>query len=354
MSVQKRGCGVKRILNFTLWASLAVIEVQAQGGTDASILGIVRDSSGAIVPGAEVRVANRETGLTRATVSDGRGYFEVLALPRGVYDVSVALASFRTWKLQKLELTLSEQKRIAPVLEVGATSQEVTVESGVELIQTEKASIEGLVDQRQIRDLPLNGRNPIELVNLVPGMRFTDIGGFAREHTVQGAGQRDDQTRFTVDGLDSMDPSNDKGIVFPNVDTVSQFSVQTSNFTAESGKNPLQVILATKSGTNSFHGNLWEFHRNFAFDARMASALTNPKLIRNQFGFTAGGPVIKNRTFFFGSYEGTRIRQERVYNSMTVAREMLQGDFSSLTRDLNDPSTGKAFPDKIIPATRFS
>ncbi len=159
---------------FFVW--LAVPSMLAQVGTDGSILGTVRDGSGAVVPGAEITVRNLETGLTKTTVSDVNGHFEILALPRGIYSAAVSLASFKTWRLQSLELTVGEQKRISPVLAVGDVTQEVTVEGGVELVQTEKASVEGVVEEKQIRDLPLNGRNAIALVNLVPGMRFLGVG----------------------------------------------------------------------------------------------------------------------------------------------------------------------------------
>lgn len=323
----------------------------AQTGTDATILGIVRDSSGAVVPGVTVRVTGLDTGLARTTTSNESGGFEVQALPRGPYSVEATATGFRSWRLARVEVTAGEQKRVAPVLEVGDIQQQVTVEAGVELMQTEKVSIELAIEEKQIRDLPLNGRNAIELVNLVPGMRFQGVSGNSAEHTVQGVGQREDQTGFSVDGLDSNDPSNERGIAFPNLDSVAQFSVQTGNFSAELGRNPLQVMMITKSGTNQYHGTLWEFHRNGALDARNAFSTTSPKLVRNQFGASAGGPVIRNKTFFFASFEGTRIRRETVYNSNTIAPEMLEGQF---TRRITDPASGAVFANDRIPVSRFS
>lgn len=326
----------------------------AQTGTDGSILGTVKDPSGAVVPTAEVVVTNIETGLVRTIKADSEGYFEVLALPRGLYSVVVTSPGFKTWRLERAELTASEQKRVFPMLTVGEVREQVTVSAGVELMQTEKASIETAIEQKQVRDLPINGRNPIAMVNLAPGMRFQGVGGLAAEHTVQGVGQREDQTTFSVDGLDANDPSNEKGIAFPNLETVAQFNVQTSTFTAENGRNPLQVVMVTKSGTNDFHGTVWEFHRNGKFDARNAFSLSVPKLIRNQYGFSAGGPILRNRTFFFASYEGTRIRQEMIYNSPTISPAMLQGDFSGTGRTITDPVTNQPFPGNRIPESRFS
>lgn len=332
----------------------AALLLRAQTGTDASVLGIVKDPSGAVVPGASVRVTSLETGLVKSALTGESGAFEILALPRGFYAVTVSSTGFVTWQLPRIELTAGEQRRIAPALKVGDITEQITVQAGVELMQTEEASIEAAIEEKQIRDLPLNGRNPIALVSLAPGMRFLGVAGLAAEHTVQGLGQREDQTGFTVDGLDANDPSNEKGIAFPNLDSVAQFAIQTSNFTAENGRNPLQVMMVTKSGTNEFHGTLWEFHRNTKLDARDAFATTTPKLIRNQFGFSTGGPVIRNRTFFFSSYEGTRLRRETVYNSNTVAPEMLNGDFSTGVRRISDPTNGTPFPNNRIPLDRMS
>ncbi|MBI1894973.1 MAG: TonB-dependent receptor [Acidobacteria bacterium] len=326
----------------------------AQAGTDGSILGIVRDTTGAAIPGAQVLVTNLDTGVSRSAATGANGSFEVPALPRGYYSIRVSAPQFAPWELLRVELTVGELKRVSPVLKVGEVKETVTVEAAVELMQTEKASLETVIEEKQIRDLPLNNRNPIQMVNLVPGMRFQGVAGLSREYTVQGNGIRNDQTSFTIDGLDSNDPSNEKGIAIPNLDTIAQFSVQTSNFGAEQGRNPMQVMMVTKSGTNEFHGTLWEFHRNAALDARNTFAQDKPKLIRNQFGFTLGAPVIRNRTFFFGSYEGTRIREERIYNSPTVAPEMLEGDFSSLPRAITDPLTGQPFANNRIPRDRIS
>jgi len=331
---------------------LAAAHLFGQAGTDGSILGVVTDQGGAAVSGAQVRVTNVETGVERSAVSSDAGAFEVLALPRGSYRVVVSAQGFNTWQMARVDLQVAEQKRLSPSLRVGDVKQEVTVEAGAAIVQTERASVETAIEEKQIRDMPLNGRNPIELVTFAPGMRFLGRGGLVAGNTVQGGGIRDDQAGFTVDGLDANDPSTEVGIAFPNVDTIAQFNVQTSNFSAENGRNPLQVAMVTKSGTNSLGGTLWQFHRNAAVDARNTFALTTPKLIRNQFGYSLGGPMRRNKLFHFSSYEGTRIRQERIYNSNTPAPGMLTGDFGS--RRVNDPATNAPFPNNRIPADRIS
>ena len=170
-------------------------------------------------------------------------------------------------------------------------------------MQTEQSGVAGSVEQAQIRELPLNGRDSIQMVSLTPGMRYLGLGGNTDTRTVQGLGMRTDQTLFTVDGQDHNDPSTENGIIIPTLDSVAQFRVETSNYSAASGRQPLQVKLITKGGTNEFHGTLFELVRNDMFDARNTFALTRPKLRRNQFGGSAGGPIKKDKVFFFTSLE---------------------------------------------------
>src|SRR5688572_20802961 len=288
--------------------------LSAQVGTEGAILGVVTDSSGAVVAGADVTVVHLDTNLTKTAVTDSNGNFEILALPRGTYSVTASLAGFKTWVVEKTDLTLGERKRLSPVLEVGQISDRITVLAQAELIQTEKGSVETVVEQKQILELPLNGRNPVELVRLIPGMRYLGQGGPERGITVQGLGNRTGDgggTEFQVDGLNANAGMDEGGFGIPNVDTIAEFNVETANFSAEHGRNALQVLSVTRSGGNAFHGTLWEFHRNDALDARNTFAPTTPKLIRNQYGFSFGGPIIRDKTFFFTSYEGTKIRQER-------------------------------------------
>lgn len=328
------------------------ISVFAQTGTEGSVLGAIVDATGGAVPEALVTVTNIETGIGYKTTSDSSGYFQVVALPRGPYSVRVQKAGFAVWQLQRIELSAQENKRVSPVLQVGATQQEVSVVAGVDLVQTEQSGIAGAVEQHQIRELPLNGRDSIQMVSLVPGMRYLGLGGNTDARTVQGLGIRTDQTLFTVDGQDHNDPSTEGGMIIPNLDSVAQFRVETSNFTAASGRQPLQVKLITKGGTNELHGTLFEFIRNDVFDARNTFAATRPKLRRNQFGGSAGGPIRKDKVFFFASFEDTRIRTEALFNSFAISPSLLAGNFGA-TR-ISDPTTGAQFPNNQIPADRVS
>jgi hypothetical protein len=346
---------LKHLVISAVLVLLALTPVMAQVGTQGSILGAVTDSSSAALPGATVSVRNLDTGLEQTAVTDAAGNFEILALPIGPYEVTVTMPGFKTWRQERVTLNVGERSRLTPVLEVGQITESVTVEGGAPLLQTERSSVQTVVEMQQIRELPLSTRNPVVLVNLVPGLRFTGAGGPERGSTVQGFGLRENQTEFQLDGLNANAGMDEGGITIPNVDTIAEFSVETSSFSAENGRNPLQVVMATKAGTNAFHGTAWEFVQNDKFNARNAFSTSQPpKLDRNQFGAAVGGPIIRNKTFFFGSFEGTPIRRESLYNSDVVQPEMLEGDFSSLPRAITDPRTGQPFPGNIIPADRIS
>lgn len=341
--------------------SIAVI-CHAQLATEGSILGIVHDASDAIVVSASVTVTNTDTGLKKIAATDENGYFQVVALPTGTYSVQVASPGFASWEVSGLTLTAGEQKRVQPVLNVGGQKQQVTVQAGVELVQTENASVEMAIEQKEIRDLPLDGRVAVQLVALTPGMRFLGVSGTVNGTSsstvgganVQGMGQHSDATQFAVDGISANDPSTQSGMAFPNLEAIDQFRVQASSFSAENGRDPIQVIMVTKSGTNQFHGTLWEFLRNDALDARNTFATSKPVLRRNQYGYSIGGPVFKNKTFFFTSFEGLKVRTQTIYDSPTITPAFEQGDFSSLKTTLTDPTTGSPFPGNQIPASRFS
>ena len=344
---------------------LAVTGVWAQTGIDGTILGVVTDANGGVVVGAIVTVTNLDTGVRKSDMSRSDGGFEMSALPAGPYSVSVTYVGFKTWTIERTDLTINERKRVAPNLEVGQVNEKVNVEATTNLIQTENAATGGVVGTRTIQEMPLVGRDVIQLTEFVPGVlyggkSYTSACADGNNSSVQGLGHRDDQTEFKVDGVASNAVCDEGGTAIPNPDTIAEFRVQTSNFSAENGRNPIQITLITKSGTNDFHATAWEFLRNDALDARNTFASSNPKLRRNQFGIGGGGPVLlphvyngRNRTFFFGSYEGTRINQARIYNSATITPAMLQGNFSGLPA-IKDPTTGQPFAGNQIPADRIS
>ncbi|MGH9309816.1 MAG: TonB-dependent receptor [Vicinamibacterales bacterium] len=346
---------IRRLAIGAILLMASVVPAMGQVGTQGSILGTVVDSSGASLPGATVTVTNLDTGLVQTAVTGGAGDFEILALPIGPYSVAVSLDGFKTWNLERIVLTVGERSRVSPVLSVGQITEQVTVVGEQPLLQTERSSVQTVIQMQQIRELPLSSRNPVVLVNLVPGMRFTGSGGPERGSTVQGFGMRSNQTEFQLDGLNANAAMDEGGMTIPNVDTIAEFSVETSSFSAENGRNPLQVVMVTKAGTNEFHGSIWEFNQNDAYSARNAfSGREAPELNRNQYGAALGGPILRNKTFFFGSFEGTPVRREALYNSVAPQPGMLRGDFSGLSRAIRDPRTGQPFPGNIIPGSRIS
>ncbi len=346
---------MKKVMVLMVAALFAASALYAQLGTQGSILGVVTDTTGAVVPGVTIVITNIETGQEIETQSNEVGIFEVFALNRGFYSVQASLDGFKTWNLERTELTVAQRLRVSPVLEVGEVAEQITVEgTGVELIQTEQSAVQATVETRQIVDLPINGRNPAHLVNLVPGMRYTRRTGFERGNEVQGVGVPVENTEFQIDGLNANAGMDERGITIPNVDTISEFRVETSSFSAENGRQPIQMIMATKAGTNEIHGALWEFLRNENLDARNTFATRIPKLTQNQFGGTVGGPIVRNRTFFFFSTEQNRQRREQIYNSATIHPDMLRGDFSSVSSAITNPYSGEPFANNMIPMSEVS
>lgn len=216
----------------------------AQTGIDGSILGVVTDINGGLVAGATVTVTNLGTGIQRTESSRNDGSFEINALPEGTYSASVTSQGFKTWTLERTDLTIGERKRIAPVLQVGDVNEKITVEATTDLLQTERADTGGIVESKTIQELPLNGRDVIELTELVPGVRyegrsFSTSCADGNTSSVQALGHRNDQTEFRVDGVASNAVCDEGSTATPNPDTIAEFRVSTSNFSAENGRNPV-------------------------------------------------------------------------------------------------------------------
>jgi hypothetical protein len=343
-----------RSKTLALFAAIFVpLAMFSQIGTEGSFFGTVTDATGAVVPSAEITVTNTGTGFARTVTSGQEGSFDILSLPIGSYSVSVSAKGFKKWRLETTNLNVGDRNRLSPILEVGQLSETVSVSTTSEVLQTESAAMQTVVQMQQIRELPLSNRNPLALVALVPGMRYdrTQTGG-ERASYVQGQGLRDNKTAFQLDGLNSNAPSDEGGTAIPNVDTVAEFNVETGNFSAESGRDPIQVRVVTKTGTNELHGDVWEFLQNDVLNARKTFAVSKNTVRYNQFGATVGGPIIRNKTFFFGSFQGTTISNARVYNSVAVTPAMKTGDFSALSKVIKNPfNGGAAFAGNKIPAS---
>ena len=327
--------------------------------TTASLFGVARDKSGAVVPQAKVTAQNAGTGLSRETQTDETGAYLITNLPVGQYSLTFEKQGFRAFHQDGIVLRVDDHARVDAALEVGQITENVTVTAEATGVDTRSASIGEVVDHTRIEELPLNGRNAMSLSRIVPGVA-KDTAPTALSQARQGpsistGGGRDTENEVRFDGAPNASPLQNTLFNLPSPDALQEFKVETSNFTAEYGRFGGGLFLAaTRSGTNQVHGTLWEYLRNADLNARNFFSTTKPDLKQNQFGFTAGGPVIRNKTFIFGSYQGTRIRQSLLMASAVppTAAER-QGDFSNSAIKPIDPLTGAPFPGSQIPSTQF-
>jgi Carboxypeptidase regulatory-like domain/TonB-dependent Receptor Plug Domain len=319
-----------------------------------TISGFVRDSSGAAISGALVTALMTEQKTERKATTNEDGFYNFIGLLPGHYDVSFQSQGFERQMRSGLELTVSQNLRVDGTLTVGTVQTQVEVGAAAPLVDTTSATLSGLIDDRRVQDLPLNGRNIMGLAVILPGVSNVSAPqqmGDARggpEMDVNGG--RPNMNLFTFDGGYFNNPSRNTGINYPPPDAIQEVRILTHNFTAEYGHNPgSQVEVLSKSGTNSLHGSAWEFLRNDALNARDFFAPRVPKQKQNQFGVAAGGPVIKNKVFIFGSYQGlTNRREAQSVQALVPTDAQRAGDFTGSAVTLTDPSdplTGKPLVD---------
>lgn len=318
-----------------------------------SINGTVTDATGAIVPGAAIVLTNTQTGDIRQLTSSDQGYFYFTDLPRGEYTIKVNIRGFRELVIGPVVLTVGQQMTIHPRVEVGNAAESVEVSASPPPVTTSNSSLSELVDSKRIEQLPLNGRNALQLVSLLPGVVPAGNGGQfgAVQTTFSVSGGRNVDMNFTLDGGINMNPFYGIANEYPNPDALQEFSATTRNYSAVFGRGTSAVTAVTRSGTNELHGTLFEFLRNTDFDSRPFFAAKRSVFKRNQYGGTLGGPIIKNKLFLFGSYQGTKARGspgDVRYPTLTADERV--GNFSALTKSLKDPNNGGLpFPGNIIP-----
>ncbi|MPZ20273.1 MAG: hypothetical protein GEV06_20505 [Luteitalea sp.] len=330
---------------FVVTATCAVtLHAQSITGT---VTGNVSDTSGAVVPRVEMSLINADTGVVRTASSDERGNFRFLLVPPGEYAVEASLPGFRAFRRAGIVVEADRSLAVPVQLEVGELEQTIEVQAGTPLLETNTSSLGTVVDEQKIESLPLLGRNPTGLANLLPTVRGIGFFGGPVLSTWRLAGVTigggDPLSSSTlVDGM-AMDKMQDGGaLVLPTVEGTREFKVVTNAMSAEFGRTAGGIMsIITKAGTNDFHGNLFEYLRNDAFNANEFFANKNdqpkPRLRWNQFGGSLGGPVFRNRLFFFGTYEGYRERRQQQTTLTVPTERQRRGDFSDTRASNGDP-----------------
>lgn len=320
------------------------------------ITGLVTDTTGAAIPGVSVEILNLNTGLLRSTNTGAVGFYTVALLPTGTYRVSVKSQGFRSVERSNLELAAMQSLRVDVQLEIGEVTETVTVTDEAPQVDTRTVNQGMLVDDRRVRDLPLNGRNVTDLTRLVPGLNraTTNFDANSNQQRIYLNGTRDSSMSFLVDGSPVHYSHRGRGISLPPPDAVQEFKISSAGVPAEYGRGAAVMSTVTRSGTNEYHGSLWEFLRNDAFDARNFFASTTPKLRFNQFGGTVGGPIARNKSFFFGSYQSLRIRKDALSTSAFPPTDQERsGNFSASSTAVIDPSTKQPYANNIVPQSRI-
>ncbi len=351
------------------WAGVCLVALELLSGTAlaqtgaASLTGLVSDSSGAAVPGATVIATNQATNVEYTAVSNEAGNYTVTSLPVGTYVVKAELSRFKTAATKPIQLEAMQIARIDFKLELGALEETVEVTGESSVLQTETATVGEVISGTTLSALPLNGRNSGQLSLLLPGVVTVNPGSFTAIRNFGGGrpyvnGNREQTNNYTIDGID-MNESIDNLVAYqPSPDALAEISVETNNYAADAGNVAGAVISnVIKSGTNRFRGNVFEFYRNSRMDANswVNNRSNAPKPERRQdiFGGTIGGPVIKNKVFFFGDYQGTRFDAPGFETVSVAPAAWRVGDLSSAATAIRDPLTGQVFSGSQIPLARI-
>src|SRR5690348_3093085 len=376
-------------MSFRVWvqASLLLlcigllVGVHAQSSTTGNITGTVRDPQGATVPKAEVTITDEKNGATRTVTANEDGFYNAPSLPAGNYSISASPTGFKKTVITGVELHVSENKTVNLDLQVGAVTETVTVTSESAPVELRSGEVSSLISEKQVTELPLNGRNYVQLALMVPGVSPVTQAGAGGAFATRGTGldsgvdmsvngNQSNANLWTVDGVNNMDVgSNRTLLVFPSVDSIQEFRVERNSFSAEFGQAQGAVVnLITKGGSNDFHGTLFEFFRNDSLNANsfFLNRAGQPKaqLQYNNFGGNFSGPIVKNRIFFFWSEEWRRERRGTVLSANVPTAAEKAGDFSgTLTGPLphvpggtcNPPAdTSGCFPGNKIPTALLS
>ena len=323
-------------MSFTLCILMAACPLVLRADITGSILGTVRDASSASMPNVTVTVTNVETNLTHTATTDTSGDYRFLALPAGTYLVEATQSGFRKFSAANVVLSVNQERRLDISMEVGSQEQKVEVSANAVQVETTSTQLGTVIEEKSIVNLPLNGRSYIDLLSIQAGVAPTS----SATGNISVNGQREGSNAFYVNGGDVSEGRNNGTSVIPNLDSVAEFRLITNSFDAEYGRFSGAIMNAiTKSGTNGFHGTVFEFLRNNALDAKGFFDAGVPVLKRNQFGYAVGGPAIKNKLFWFTDYQGTRQHQGSSGSlSQLPSADMRNGIFNA--SDLSEVVSG--------------
>jgi Carboxypeptidase regulatory-like domain/TonB dependent receptor/TonB-dependent Receptor Plug Domain len=341
-----------------LLLSLALPAAAPAQGVTSDIRGIIADQSGGVIAGAAIKIDNVTKGWSRVATSGSDGEYLFLQLPPAdTYNLAVTFSGFRTEKRSGIVLQTGQQGRFDFVLAPGDVSDSVNVEAGGSLVQSETASVGAVVDEHKVKELPLNGRQFWQLAQLIPNVfppTQNSTLGFRGGFNVSG--HQEYTNNYVLDGVDNSDGATLQPTNRPSVDGIQEFKVLSGVYNAEYGRySGGQILVTTKSGSNEFHGTAYEFLRNSALDARnFFSPAAVPAFRRNQFGGSNGGRIVRNRTFYFATYEGLRLSSQTTGLTTVPTAALASGSLNGLTGTIKDPTTNAPFPGNIIPADRIS
>ena len=357
-----RNFGLRKIHFAVLALVLGIPLIATAQITTATMVGTVTDPGGSIVPGAQVTVRNADTGLSRTVVSTDEGTYRVEFLPVGKYTVEVTYTGFKRAYLSDIVLQVNDTARVDVTLTVGQVNETVTIsDTATPVVNTSTSEIGRTIQSAEITSLPLVERNVYTLLDLTPGVQSNNNGvaaastgtsslilGFPEQRTLINGGVDGGtgSVNYYLDGGNNMTGLRNTGNILPNPDAIQEFKVQTNSYNAEYGRFASGVInVLTKSGTNQFHGSVFEYLRNTVFNANdWGSTLARPPFHRNQFGGTIGGPIKRDKTFFFFSYSGLRQTTSSFLNGAVVPTELERiGNFSASGTKPTDPATGATF-----------
>lgn len=359
--------GLLGLLGLSLWllclAAVPTLWAQTVRGT---ITGTVNDSTGAVLPGVSVTATNTGTGISTGVITGDAGHYNIPQLPAGVYRVTAEMAGFKKHIREGITVQVAQTTRLDIVLEVGEVTETVEVVAEAPLVRSTTSEIGHVIEARQIQVLPLNGRLFEQLITLTPGAVQRGFADFGENPAAAGArspihasvnGVPWSGNNFLIDGVANNEPLNAFINVTPPLEAIQEFKVQTNNPTSEFGVFGGAVVnLTMRSGTNELHGSLFEYLRNDVLNARDFFAARKAPFKTNQFGGTIGGPILRNKAFFFGDYQGLRQRQGRTFLITVPTPLMRQGVLTEGTNppQIFDPLTGQPFSDRTIPASRIN